>query len=50
MKLTKSKIITTTCNDDRGEWGIEEVSYGYYVVDKEKGTTCGLFMEGEMQF
>jgi hypothetical protein len=130
MKLTKSKIITTTCTFDRGEW-IEEVSYGYCVynthplavvcenelfvgnrkisdykadllkgnipiwyclrewcasskhwsfvcgldllengkvwvgfndgtfdtiedaisfVDKEKGTTCGLFMEGEMQF
>ena len=131
MKLTKSKIITSCFNDDRGEWGIEEVSYGYYVynthplavvcenelfvgnrkireykadllkgnipalyclrewcasskywsfvfgldllengkvwvgcndctfdtiedaiwfVDKEKGTTCSLFMEGEMKF
>lgn len=33
MELTKSNIITSIYNEDRGEWGIEEECYGYCVYD-----------------
>jgi len=33
MELTKSNIITTTYENDRGEWGIEEEAYGYCVYN-----------------
>ena len=33
MEVTKSKIVTSYFTNDRGEWGIEEESYGYYVYN-----------------
>jgi hypothetical protein len=45
MELTKSNIITSVYNEDRGEWGIEEEAYGYCVYDSHP---LAIVYEGEL--